>query len=125
MLREKPKVGQRLYSLNVGNAARHTIQQLSPVYVSRVGRKYFYCLPVGKPFYREVQYYIESWGEKTDYSATSKLYENQEEHADEKEKNELVKFIHHEFDFYIGCPLSLDVLRKIKQLILEDKANNG
>ena len=41
VMKTKPVVGQVLYSLNVGNAARNCGQVLTPVTVVSVGRKYF------------------------------------------------------------------------------------
>lgn len=43
MNREKPKVGDVLYSLSIGNASRFTEQKLTQVKVTKVGRKYFHC----------------------------------------------------------------------------------
>lgn len=43
MSKPTPQVGQTLYSLNIGNAARNCEQKLKPVIVRKVGRKYFEC----------------------------------------------------------------------------------
>ncbi len=54
----KPAVGQVLYSLNVGNAARGRERVLTPVVVIKVGRKYFTCRPEGKDSWADVQYHL-------------------------------------------------------------------
>ena len=40
-MKPKPTLGQKVFSLNIGNNARHVPQVLSPATVSKVGRKYF------------------------------------------------------------------------------------
>jgi len=116
MKREKPKVGQTLYSLNVGNAARYTTQKLIPVKVVKVGRKYFTCKREG--WNLETQYYIDGWGEKFEYSSESVLYSSPQEWEDEKEAAEIFRSLHHFFSFWFNQDnVSLETLRKIKELI--------
>jgi hypothetical protein len=76
-----PVVGQKLYSLNVGNAARNREQVLTEVEVISVGRKYFKV----KKDWQTIEYHLESWREKTVYSPTSVLYEKREIYEKEKE----------------------------------------
>lgn len=59
--RKKPEVGQVVYSLNVGNAARNREQVLTPLKVTKVGRKYFTALEDGYPDHLSVQFHIDSW----------------------------------------------------------------
>ena len=73
MNKPKPIVGQKLYSLNVGNAARGRAQFLTEVEVIKVGRKYFSCKEVGG--WQDFEYRLSDWGQKTNFSATSFLYE--------------------------------------------------
>ena len=116
-MKPKPKVGQILYSLNVGNAARNTEQKLTRVVVTKVGRKYFTC---GKKedAYHQVQYYIDGWYEKSDYIADSCLYESPQEWEDEKEESRLCKTISSAFDLRDNRrDVSLPNLRRIADII--------
>ena len=98
MRKRKPVVGERLYSLNIGNSARHAEQKLTPVIVSKVGRKYFYAEKEG---YRlETKYHIDSWVEATDFCANSKLYESAEDWNNEKLKSELLQALSDAFGVY-------------------------
>lgn len=94
----KPEVGQTVYSLNVGNAARNCEQKLTPIVVTKVGRKYFTC---GEGW-QATRYYIEDWCEKTNYSANTSLYESPKEWEDEKLRAELFIKVKSELGAY-GC----------------------
>lgn len=113
MKRNAPKIGQTLYSLNVGNAARNVEQKLTPVVVSAVGRKYFTC---GKGW-SETQYYLDTWHEKTDYTARSCLYENEQEWIDDKECSDIESMMRTMFGTFRRIDLSLDQLRRIKSIV--------
>ena len=113
----KPKVGETLYLLNVGNAARWNPQVLIPVVVTKVGRKYF----VTGEGYQARQFHLSDWTENTQYSATARLYESEQDWADEKESARLCGDIGKSFEYGKNRRgLSLDVLRKIHGLLEED-----
>ena len=113
----KPKVGDKIFSLNVGNSARNCKQVLTPIEVLKVGRKYF---TAGDPSrsYTHIQYHLEDWSQKSEYSADSVIYKSQQEYYEEKEARELCREISDKFH-YGGCPrnVTLDDLRKIKSII--------
>ena len=111
----KPKIGQRLYSLNVGNRARNTTQQLTPVVVVTVGRKYFTTLPVGKTdLFFEDRYHIDTWAEKTDTCTNSVLYLTEQSWADEQESRQLCVQISKAFMYGKNQHnVSLEYLREI------------
>jgi hypothetical protein len=118
-MREKPEVGQTLYSLNVGNAARGCEQKLTPVIVAKVGRKYFTCSEEDSWF--EAQYHLDSWRQKTDYCASSQLYTSIKEWEDERDAAVICRKIVDAFQYgknHLSLPL--DVLRKIDALIEDD-----
>lgn len=72
MKRYPPKIGDRLFSLNIGNAARRSKQELTPVIVTNVGRIYFYACREG--FYSVVnKHRINNWQQHSEYLADSKL----------------------------------------------------
>lgn len=87
-MKRKPIVGETLYDLNTGNAARNCEQKLTPVVVSMVGRKFFQCHPPGKEW-DKTSYHIETWREKTNYSSRHALYESKQEWDDRKEAAEI------------------------------------
>ena len=114
-MRDKPKVGQVLYSLNVGNAARNRKQVLTPVTVKKVGRKYFTAGDPDKPW-GDTQFHISDWKEKSKYSASHHLFEREQDWLDEKEAGEIVKQIRDAFDWR-SPQLPLGVLRQIRDLL--------
>lgn len=116
-MKTPPKVGQTLYSLNIGNAARHSPQVLTPVSVNNVGRKYF---TVKHPDYswRELEYHLEDWREKTDYSPNSALYGTPKDWEDEKEASEILDFVWKKSDsLRRSNTLSIETLRAIRDLL--------
>jgi len=124
---KKPTVGQMLFSLNVGNAARNRDQVLTPVTVTKVGRKYFYAATHRG---REIKYELGTWVESTNYCANSILYLTKQAWLDVKEKNELTQKIKEYFGPYGGShKLTLIKLQQIDEIILNDesrvKANFG
>jgi len=110
----KPTVGETLYSLNVGNAARRTPQVLTPVVVTKVGRKYF----TGGEGYAARQFDISDWTEKTESTADAALYESEQEWEDEKEAARLCGELWKAFKYGRNrCRLPLDALRRMHGLL--------
>jgi len=95
--RPKPEVGQTLYSLNVGNASRGRGQVLTPVKVTKVGRKYFYAAAEGREDY-PTTFHLGSWHERTEYTANQKLYADPQERENEKESTKLLRLIRQNVD---------------------------
>ena len=122
MKKEKPIVGQVLYSLNVGNASRSVEQELTPVIVKKVGRKYFYVNKKGYSDYYEIQYYIDSWKEKTETCQNHILYLDKKTYEDEKETEKICSFIASSFSYGSNNKkLSLGALREIEAIIKKGK----
>ena len=121
-MKNKPSIGQKLFSLNVGNACRRgTEQKLTPVVVKKSGSKYFVAGPGEGPNWGDTQYKIEDWCEKTDYCANSKLYESEQEWLDGKEAAGILDIIRDAFEHGgAGRKLSLETLRTIRGLIEND-----
>jgi len=113
MSKPKPEIGQVLYSLNVGNAARYKPQELTPATVTKVGRKYF---TTGEGWQSE-QYEIETWKQKTDFIASSQLYSSEQEWEDEKEARSIASYIENHFRHGQGYGAPLASLREIKNII--------
>ncbi len=115
---KKPKIGQIIYSLPSGNAARRSKIELSPMIVSNVGRKYFKCRKLNGLI--DVQFYLENWHEKTEYSSNYKLYEKIQDYEDEASSIKMVRKIKsqfHEYNDYSNMELSK--LKRIIEIIEE------
>jgi hypothetical protein len=113
-MRPVPKVGQTVYSLNTGNAARNVEQRLTPVIVTKVGRKYF---TVGEGW-QATEYNLENWVEKTIYSPSSCLYISEQEYAEENEAAEICELLYKTFKHghnILKVPLAS--LRKLAEII--------
>ena len=118
-MKTKPTLGQRLFTLNVGNRARNCPQVLTPVIVSKVGRKYF-TTQTDDRWKQEREFHVEDWREKTIYARDYALYVSEQEYADEKEERMICEIIRRAFEHGRNHPkLSLETLRKIDALINE------
>lgn len=115
MKRYPPKIGDRLFSLNIGNAARRSKQELTPVIVTNVGRIYFYACLEG--FYSSVnKYRIDNWQQHSEYFVDSKLYATEQEYQDELEINRLYEEICSLFESKKGT-IALDDLKIILEIL--------
>lgn len=113
-MKKKPEIGQTLYSLNIGNRARYGEQKLTPMVVTKIGKKYFTLENDGF----EVQFYLNSWKQKTNYCQDHKLYETEQEYSDEKEGGDLCKKIFDAFRYGENTSqLTLSDLRKIDKIL--------
>lgn len=116
---KKPIVGQVLYSLNIGNAARKCEQKLTPMVVTRVGRKRFYCAPQEYPGQRETAFFLDDWShDNRGYCQDHQLYETEQDWLDSKERGDLTKFISKSFEYgHNPMGVSLENLRAIRAII--------
>ncbi len=119
MNKENPFVGQKLFSLNIGDNARNRPQVLTPVVVTKVGSKYF-TVKHEPADYWETVYHLEDWSEKTDYSQLSKLYAKEQDWLDDKEAAALRTRLREAFVGYGRLPLSLNQLRRIVAIMEEN-----
>lgn len=115
----KPKVGQRVFSLNIGNAARNCAQVLTPYVVTKVGRKYFSARREDdKTGWTTKQYYLDTWYEKTEYSANSRIYEDPQQWEDEKERDDILNQLRKACSHgHRKLQLSLAQLREIAKIV--------
>lgn len=116
MNKPKPKVGDTLYSLNIGESARYRESKLAPVKVFYVGRKYF---TAGEEEYRmlAVKYRIDDWSEESNFSPNSKLYSSPQEWEESKEIDKLSKNIAAAFQYGRNPGLTLEELRTINAML--------
>jgi len=114
----KPIVGQIVYSLNVGNAARNCEQKLTEMTVTKVGRKYFTCLRDGWSERAAIQFHLDTWTEKTDYCSSHALYVSPQEWEDAKEATRICKKINDYFEYGRNSQgISLKNLRMIEDIL--------
>ncbi len=117
-MRKKVVIGQKLYSLNINNAARGVEQKLTEVTVVKVGRKYF-TVQVSNQSFARAQYHIDTWREVTDYTPDHQLFETVQEYEDSIERTRLRNTIRKIFGGFGANSLPLDSLRKIDAIIKE------
>ncbi len=119
-MKTKPVIGQIVYAVNVGNAARHRKQSITEMTVLKVGRKYFECKEPARHFSQ--QFSIDGWHQNHGgSSANTELYESPQEWADEKEHYRLSTQLRDLFSRYGKCPLTLDQLKRITDITKEGK----
>lgn len=112
----KPVVGQTVWSLKVGNAARNRKQELTPLIVRSVGKKYFKCSPEVWPN-NLVTFHLDTWREKTNYSADHELYANPQDWEDKRECNEISSLIGKAFNMWSTTRFTLTQLRAAKEAL--------
>lgn len=108
----KPKVGQVLHQFPLLRGDKAT---LSPVVVTRVGRRYFTCSPESDPSEMAgIEYDLETWQERGD-PCGSRLYPSPQAHADEVEARAICRELGDWF--YLGSnrrQVELATLRRIR-----------
>jgi hypothetical protein len=117
-MKDNPMVGQKLYSLPAGNAARGVKRKLKPVTVSKVGRKYFYCDHFkDDPF--PTRYYLDTWKQESGgFSPTSFLYASEAEYEEEKEAFAIAGTLCKSFEYGQNrLNVSFTDLRKIADIL--------
>jgi hypothetical protein len=122
-MKTKPVVGQLVFSLNVGNAARNREKKLTRKIVVSVGRKYFTArCEDDTSGWTDCRFEIETWSEKTNYSADEILYASEQEWNDEKESESILRIVCESFKHGMNTKkVSLDNLRKIAYLIKSEE----
>jgi len=118
----KPAVGQNVFSLNIGNDARNREQELTPMVITKVGRKYFTAQrPDDTIGYSGKQYHLDTWIEKTEFCANSRIFVTEQEWLDEQEINQINEEMKNLFSYRSTQPLSLAALHAIQKIIEDDK----
>jgi len=115
-MKPKPKSGQRLFLLNIGNAARRCPSVLKPATVKSVGRKYFF-VSLDDYSVWTIQFHLDDWRQKTDYSTDYAIYATEQEYADEVEKGKLAAVLRETFSHCGRTRFSLETLRAVAALI--------
>jgi hypothetical protein len=117
-MKPKPKVGDRVFSLNVGNAARGCAEKLTPVVVKSVGRKYFQVeSPIGERI-GATEFNLDDWHERSKYSASARILSSEQEWRDEKDAKQIFDKIRTEFSAWTPPKhILLSDLRAISEIL--------
>ena len=109
--------GQTVYLRLIGNAARGKTGDdlIREATVISVGRKYLTISP--GYFSSEVKFDLTDFREKTNYAEDHKLFMTRQAVLDDIEKGELIRMIMRKNDWPTLSKLSLDTLRKIKEML--------
>lgn len=122
-MKRKPVLGEIIYDLNIGNAARNRESKLTPVIVCNIGRKYFKCSPEDWPE-NLVMYNIEDWSEKSEYAPNHKLYETRKEYDEENETRFIAERMRTIFSKWGKCEIPLEKLRAINEILIDFKGGS-
>lgn len=122
-MKRRPKVGEIVYSLNIGRAAIYQPEILTEMVVVKVGWKFFYCqlrsVPTAARYAApQYRYFLKTWWEAVpNDKATSFLYANPQEWEDAKEFTKTLGQIRQRLCGRGHPLLPLSVLRQIKGII--------
>lgn len=98
----KPKVGDTLFLVDVGNRARNGRGKQRPCTVTKVGRKYFTVEYYSGAYLFEVQLRLDTWQENTDYTVSYQAYPDMQAWLDEQERVQWLGRFRQEFDLFSG-----------------------
>jgi hypothetical protein len=115
-VRDKPKVGDELFLVDVGNAARNGRGSQRKCVVSKVGRKYF-DVTYGDRCPSTVTFVIATRHQKTEYCANAALYDSEQHWADSVLADKLGRKIADSFRYSCGSSFTLDQLRKVAEIL--------
>lgn len=116
------KVGDKVYLKPVNNQARYIkntlLDNIKEATIEKIGKKYFYIKEY--PIYK---FGIEKMQDISNYCANYEVYLSLQEIKDEEEYSNLLRDIDRELNKYGKIDLSLEQLRKIKEIIDSNKTN--
>lgn len=124
----KPSVGQKIFIIYTQG---RKIEFIRNIEITKVGRKYFKAM---MPWNREIEFNINGWNEKTNYSASYYAFENEQEYQDSLKKNNLWRILEDYFRYNRQADVTLDQLEivcdtldfgyKEKLLALDENISN-
>ena len=100
----KPKVGDTLFVVT-GQPYGRRKKETGLREVTKVGSKYFYL--------DDVQFHIDTWSEKTEYSSYYSVYGNEQEYLDIQELKTRKDIIRKAFDLFERNKHTLEQLRSV------------
>lgn len=112
----KPKVGDKLFLVDIGNRARLGSKQRT-CEVAKVGRKYFTVIYGEKPHYAEVEFEIETLRQRTKYIQEYALYESEQAWLDSLEATRVAQEISNAFRYTGYKAFTLAQLKDVCKVI--------
>lgn len=114
MEKRKPKIGETLFLVDIGNLARDGRGRQRDCTVSRVGRKYFYV----EYDSGEIQFDLENWWEVTGgYIADYALYESRQEWKDKCQAAKYHAAIGKAFSSIGSITATLSQLKQVAEIL--------
>lgn len=117
MKKKTVEVGQTVYSLPIGNAARRGALVLTPRIVTKVGRKYFYYEQYGHPIKISLEDFCDYAGE---YTSNVRVYLSEQEWEDEKVAAKLLEEVQRKVSMYRAKSLTITQLKGILVILEEE-----
>jgi hypothetical protein len=118
--KDKLSIGLKVYLKPVNNAARYGNNEIKELVIKKIGKKYFFVGGENQDNERFwTKFDIEELREVSNYSPDWKLYFSKQEILDEQESDKLTSEIRNKFGSYGRLDLTLDQLRRIKEIINE------
>lgn len=120
-------VGDIVYCKLMANAAlnKKRNELIEEWEIVTIGRKYVTAVEKGQKYPRKIQFRIDrDYAENTVYSVSRQLYADKQEILDNLEKVENLEWIRRQFNCYGQPKYSLDQLKRIKEILLEEKNND-
>lgn len=96
----KPKVGDTLFLVDIGNRAINGRGKQRPCRVTKIGRKYFTVEHYAGAYPFEVQLCLDTWRENTNYTADYQAYPDMQSWRDEQERVKWLGRFRREFEHF-------------------------
>lgn len=117
-MNEKLKVGHKGLIKTTGNLIRGNREpEIHECEIIKIGRKYFTISFSEFSFYEKLQFHIDDFTQKTDYSPDYLFYFDEQHLKDTEEKEKLDYELRKHFSYYKESKFSLEQLRAIKKII--------
>jgi hypothetical protein len=112
-MNDKIKIGLKIYLKPIGNMLRCR-KEIKECTISKIGRKYFEVEEIPN-----IKFQIENLRQVTNYTPDWKVYFSKQEILDEQEYDELFTELRKIFSERNKTDLTLEQLRKIKEIVSE------
>lgn len=110
------QVGDKVYLNPYGNKAGYGNKEIREYEIKKIGRKYFEVWK-DKSEISIIKFHLDNFRQVTNYTPDWRLYFSKQEILDEQEYNQLLEEVTEVFRHYGKPNLSLEQLRKIKDII--------
>ena len=114
------QVGQEVWIKTIRRGVRPDIETTKGR-ITKMGRKYFFVVRGGLSDEYASKFLLDTMMDDDHFNAERKIYLSEQEILDEQEVGKLEREIQQVFDMFSRVKLSLDQLRRIKQILDEGK----